>query len=53
MCYQGFRNDAKKSTLELDDLNKLFSVLKNKLDALLFSFSEPLLYKNFAKFRSC
>ena len=50
MCYQGFRNDAKKSTLELDDLNKLFSSFKkNKLDALLFSFSEPLLYKNFAK----
>ena len=50
MCYQGFRNDAKKSTLELDDIKKLFHEFeKNKLDALLFSTSEPLLYKKFFK----
>lgn len=50
MCYQGYRNDAKKSTLQLDDLKKLFSDFKtNKLDALFLSSSEPLLYKNFDK----
>ena len=50
MCYQGYRNDAKKSTLQLDDLKKLFIDFKtNKLDALLLSSSEPLLYKNFYK----
>jgi len=48
MCYQGFRNDAKKSTLQISDLEKLFKEFnQNKLDALLFSTSEPLLYKNF------
>ena len=50
MCYQGFRNDTKKSTLQLDDLKKLFDEFeKNKLEALLLSTSEPLLYKNFPK----
>ena len=50
MCYQGFRNDAAKSTLQLEDLKKIFSNFeKNKLDALLLSASEPLLYKNFDK----
>ncbi len=50
MCYQGFRNDAEKSTLQLPDLENLFEDFKkNKLDALLFSTSEPLLYKNFFK----
>ncbi len=50
MCYQGFRNDAKKYTLQLNDLEKIFSDFKkNKLDALLLSASEPLLYKNFDK----
>ena len=50
MCYQGFRNDAKKYTLQLNDLEKIFSDFKkNKLDALLLSSSEPLLYKNFGK----
>ena len=50
MCYQGYRNDAKKSTLQLDDLKKLFSDFKtNRLDALFLSSSEPLLYKNFDK----
>ena len=40
----------KKSTLQLDDLKKLFIDFKiNKLDALLLSSSEPLLYKNFHK----
>ena len=50
MCYQGFRNDATKHTLQLPDLEKIFSDFKkNKLDALLLSSSEPLLYKNFDK----
>ena len=50
MCYQGFRNDTKKNTLEIKNLEKLFNEFKiNKLDALLFSTSEPLLYKNFFK----
>ena len=40
----------KKSTLQLDDLKKLFSDFKtNRLDALFLSSSEPLLYKNFDK----
>ena len=48
MCYQGFRNDAEKSTLEIKDLRKLFLEFKtSKLDALLLSTSEPLLYKHF------
>tara|TARA_Y100000294_G_C8524465_1_gene324311 strand:+ start:76 stop:1161 length:1086 start_codon:yes stop_codon:yes gene_type:complete len=48
MCYQGFRNDAEKSTLEIKDLRKLFLEFKtSKLDALLLSASEPLLYKHF------
>ena len=50
MCYQGFRNDAKKYTLEIKDLQKLFMEFKtHKLDALLLSTSEPLLYKHFNK----
>ena len=50
MCFQGYRNDAKKSTLQIEDLNKLFKEFeKKKLGALLFSTSEPLLYKNFFK----
>ena len=49
-CYQGYRNDAKKSTLSIEDLKKLFlEFKKNKLDALLLSQSEPLLYKDFGK----
>ena len=48
MCYQGYRNDSKKFTLEIEDLKKLFTEFKeNKLDAILFSNSEPLLYKRF------
>ena len=48
MCYQGYRNDTKKSTLELDVLKKLFSEFKKeKLDALLLSTSETLLHKNY------
>ncbi len=47
MCYQGFRNDAKKATLDDALLDKIFSEFKiNKLNALMLSFSEPLLYKN-------
>ena len=50
MCYQGFRNDTTKSTLQLEDLEKIFfNFKKNQLDALLLSASEPLLYKNFGK----
>ena len=48
MCFQGFRNDTKKYTLEIEQLKKLFNEFKeNKLDAILFSNSEPLLYKKF------
>ena len=48
MCFQGFRNDTKKYTLEIEELKKLFDEFKeNKLDAILFSNSEPLLYKKF------
>lgn len=48
MCFQGFRNDTKKYTLEIEELKKLFNEFKeNKLDAILFSNSEPLLYKKF------
>ncbi len=49
-CYQGYRNDAKKATLSEDNLKRLFADFKkNKLDALLLSSSEPLLYKNFTQ----
>ncbi len=49
-CYQGYRNDAEKSTLSIEDLKKLFLEFKKyKLDALLLSSSEPLLYKDFGK----
>ena len=48
MCFQGYRNDTKKSTLDLDVLKKLFSEFKKeKLDALLLSTSETLLHKNY------
>ena len=48
MCYQGFRNDMEKYTLKEVDLQNLFREFKkNKLDALLLSTSEPLLYKKF------
>ena len=47
MCYQGFRNDAKKSTVDEKLLDKIFSEFKkNKLNSLMLSASEPLLYKN-------
>ena len=47
MCYQGFRNDAKKVTLDDSLLDKIFDEFKkNKLNSLMLSFSEPLLYKN-------
>ncbi len=50
MCYQGFRNDTKKSTLDLEVLKKLFSEFKKeKLDALLLSTSETLLHKNYTE----
>ena len=50
MCYQGFRNDAKKFTLDEDILDKLFYDFKiNNLNSLMLSISEPLLYKNIEK----
>jgi radical SAM protein with 4Fe4S-binding SPASM domain len=50
MCFQGYRNDSEKSVLDEKTLQKLFQEFKNnKLEALLLSSSEPLLYKNFDK----
>ena len=46
MCYQGFRNDAKKNILDDNILDKIFSDFKkNNLNSLMFSASEPLLFK--------
>ena len=50
MCYQGFRNDAEKFTVNETILDKIFSDFKkNKLSALMLTASEPLLYKHFDK----
>ena len=50
MCYQGWRNDSKKYTLSDLDLSNLFADFKkNKLNSLMISISEPLLYKNIKK----
>ena len=50
MCYQGWRNDAKKSQLNDEELDKLFKDFKdNSLDSLMISISEPLLYKGINK----
>ena len=50
MCYQGFRNDAKKATLDDSILDKIFSEFKKKkLNSLMLSYSEPLLYKKFGE----
>ncbi len=50
MCYQGFRNDAKKFTLDDNILDKIFKDFKlNQLNSLMLSISEPLLYKNIDK----
>lgn len=47
MCYQGFRNNATKFTLTEEMLDKIFNDFKkNKLNSLMLSISEPLLYKN-------
>ena len=49
-CYQGYRNDAQKYTLEIESLKKIFAEFKKyKLDALILSASEPLLFKDFDK----
>ena len=49
MCYQGFRNDAKKSVLDKNLLDKIFNEFKQKkLNSLMLAVSEPLLYKNIA-----
>ena len=38
MCFQGYRNDTKKNTLNLETLKKIFNEFKiEKLDALLLS----------------
>ena len=50
MCYQGFRNDAEKFTVDETILDKIFNDFKkNKLSALMLTASEPLLYKHFDK----
>ncbi len=50
MCHQEWRNDATKHTLSENDLDKIFdSFKKNKLNSLMLSISEPLLYKNIDK----
>lgn len=50
MCYQGFRNDSKKFTVDEKVLNKIFDDFKkNKLSALMLTASEPLLYKHIDK----
>ena len=50
MCYQGFRNDADKFTVDEAMLDKIFDDFKkNKLSALMLTASEPLLYKHFDK----
>ncbi len=47
MCYQGFRNDSEKSTLDDEILDKIFLDFKeNNLNSLMLSTSEPLLFKN-------
>ncbi len=50
MCYQGFRNNAEKFTVDENILDKIFADFKkNKLSALMLTASEPLLYKHFDK----
>jgi len=50
MCYQGFRNDADKFTVDEKFLDKIFEDFKkNKLSALMLTASEPLLYKHIDK----
>ena len=50
MCFQGYRNDAKKHTLDDKILDKIFQDFKeNNLNSLMFSASEPLLYKRIEK----
>jgi len=47
MCYQGFRNDTNKVTVNESVLDKIFDDFKkNQLSALMLTASEPLLYKN-------
>jgi radical SAM protein with 4Fe4S-binding SPASM domain len=47
MCYQGFRNDTNKVTVNESVLDKIFDDFKkNELSALMLTASEPLLYKN-------
>jgi len=49
-CKQWFRNDATKSTLDDDILDKIFNdFAKNKLNSLMLTASVPLLYKKIDK----
>tara|TARA_A100001011_G_scaffold365370_1_gene416957 strand:- start:116 stop:1204 length:1089 start_codon:yes stop_codon:yes gene_type:complete len=49
-CKQWFRNDAIKSTLDDETLDKIFDDFeKNNLNSLMLTASEPLLYKNIDK----
>jgi uncharacterized radical SAM superfamily Fe-S cluster-containing enzyme len=44
MCYQGFRNDSEKFTVDEKILEKIFKDFKkNQLSALMLTASEPLL----------
>ena len=48
MCFQGYRNDTKKNTLDSETLKKIFKEFKKeKLDALILSTSETLLHKSY------
>jgi radical SAM protein with 4Fe4S-binding SPASM domain len=50
MCYQGYRNDAVKNTINDVLIDKIFEDFsENKLQALMLSISEPLLYKDIAR----
>jgi len=50
MCYQGYRNESAKSTIDNKILDKIFEDFKrNKLQALMLTASEPLLYKHIDK----
>jgi len=49
-CKQWFRNDATKATLNDDVLDKIFDDFeRNKLNSLMLTASEPLLYKGIDK----
>ena len=39
MCFQGYRNDAKKSTLRIEDLQKLFKEFEKNPELANFLFN--------------